>query len=560
MRGSTAKLLRREIIIILFLVLFSATLFYLFSCCIYQIFLSDFFLTWHIFLEFSSIVMSFCVFAITYYTYEESNRLRSIVIASTFLAVSLLDLFHTFSYKGMPVFLTEASVDKATSFWIIARLTMGVGLFISILIPSEKKVKRNQEGLWALMTLIYSAYWLLTISYHIDLYPPLFIEGKGLTPLKIYLEYFIISVQIVTAVLFFSAYIKSDCEDIGYIHIVRSLIISIFSEIAFTRYNNVYDTYNFLGHIYKIVAYYMLFRALFVQNVQKPYQDLHTAERKLSVYVNNLEQLVAQRTAEISEANKNLLRNLDYAKNILLALLPTSFPVVKGTEFAAKYMPCEKVGGDFYNVFKLDEQNIGILIEDVAGHGVSAAMINVFINQNIFFKKEYDDGRQKIFTPRGVLMNCYHKYNEMPFPEEVYVVMLYGIYNIATGELTYASAGMNTNPLILKGDGQVSVLEADGFPICKFGSHYKPSYQNRTAHLNPGDTLILYTDGLIELDPRRPDRFSQEQLVQFITGLKDITAQEICDEISDAYHALRGDEEMTDDVTILVVKAGKADK
>ena len=80
-------------------------------------------------------------------------------------------------------------------------------------------------------------------------------------------------------------------------------------------------------------------------------------------------------------------------------------------------------------------------------------------------------------------------------------------------------------------------------------SHYKPSYQSRTAHLSPGDALILYTDGLIEIDPRKPDRFSREQLlVQFITGLKaDITAQEICDEISDAYHALREDQETTDD-------------
>jgi sigma-B regulation protein RsbU (phosphoserine phosphatase) len=558
MKGSTSKLLKREIIILLCIVLVSIILYYIFSCCTYKVFLPDFFLTWHLFLEFSSIVMSFSVFAITYYTYEESNRLRSIIIACTFLAVSLLDLFHTFSYKGMPVFLTEASPDKATAFWTLARLTMSIGLFIATLIPCEKKVKRSQQGLWAVMTIIYSVYWLLSVSYHIDLFPPLFIEGQGLTPLKIYLEYSVVFIQVITAALFFVAFIKGDCEDIGHIHVVRALVFSIFSEIAFTRYNNVYDTYNYLGHLYKIVAYYILFRALFVQNVQKPYQDLRTAERKLSVYVDNLEQLVAIRTDEITQANRSLMRNLDYAKNILLALLPASFPVIKGTEFAAKYMPCEKVGGDFYNVFRLDEQNVGILIGDVAGHGVSAAMINVFINQNIFFKKEYDDGRQQIFTPRGVLMNCYHKYNEMPFPEEVYVVMLYGKYNVITGEFTYASAGMNTSPLILKADGRVAVLETDGFPICKFGSHYKPSYQSRTAHLSPGDALILYTDGLIEIDPRKPDRFSQEQLVQFITGLKDITAQEICDEISDAYHALREDQEMTDDVTILVVKAGNA--
>jgi len=284
---------------------------------------------------------------------------------------------------------------------------------------------------------------------------------------------------------------------------------------------------------------------------------LRAAENKLSVYVNNLEQLVEQRTAEMTAANQSLMKNLEYARNILLALLPNTFPNVKGMKFAARYMPCEKVGGDFYNIFKLDDEKVGILIGDVAGHGVSAAMINVFINQNINFKKEYDDGRQKVFTPRGVLMNCYHTYNKMPFPEEMYVVMLYGIYNIVTRKFTYASAGMNTNPLIIRADGQVEALEADGFPICKFAPHFKPSYKSRTVHLEPGDSLIFYTDGLIEIDSTQPELFTQDKLIEFVKGLKDASAQEICDELIDAYYALLGDKKMLDDVTVLVVKVCK---
>jgi sigma-B regulation protein RsbU (phosphoserine phosphatase) len=109
-----------------------------------------------------------------------------------------------------------------------------------------------------------------------------------------------------------------------------------------------------------------------------------------------------------------------------------------------------------------------------------------------------------------------------------------------TGEFTYASAGMNTSPLILKADGRVAVLETDGFPICKFGSTLQTVLSEQDSAFKPRRRpYTLYTDGLIEIDPRRSYRFSREQLVQFITGLKDITAQEICDEISDAYHALR---------------------
>lgn len=553
--------LKKDLRGIVYIIAVSVLLFILLARCdhlLYHIFSSDFFLTWHIFLELSSIVMAFAVFAVTFYTFEESNRLRSMVIACTFLAVSLLDLFHTLSYKGMPTFLTKSSAEKATTFWILARLTMACGMLMSNLVPCDRKV-RSFEGLWVFPTIAYSIFWLIIVNYYLDYLPTLFIEGKGLTPLKIYLEYLIILIQLVTAILFLRAYLKRDCEDKGYILIVKGLIFSIFSELAFTRYTNVYDTYNFLGHMYKIVAYYLLFRALFVQNVQKPYQELRAAESQLSVYVNNLEQLVTQRTAEITAANQSLMKNLEYARNILLALLPTTFPNVKGVEFAARYMPCEKVGGDFYNIFKLDDERIGILIGDVAGHGVSAAMINVFINQNINFKKEYDDGRQKVFTPRGVLMNCYHTYNEMPFPDEVYVVMLYGIYNVINRKFTYASAGMNTNPLIIRSDGQVEVLQAEGFPICKFAPYFKPSYKSRTVYLEPGDSLVFYTDGLIEIDPAEPELFSQDKLVEFVKGLKNASAQEICDEIIDAYHALLGDRQMLDDVTVLVVKACKDD-
>ncbi len=374
-----------------------------------------------------------------------------------------------------------------------------------------------------------------------------------MTPIKLVFEYIIIFIQLITIGISISLYKRYD-KSKEFLLIIVALIFSIYSELAFTMYNNVYDTYNLLGHLYKIIAYFILFRALFVINVHKPYQELNEAEKKLSEYVDNLEKAVQIRTAEIESANKKLLKNLDDAKQIQMALLTTDFPKISGMDFCAKYLPCEKVGGDFYNVYRLDEDNIGILIGDVAGHGVSAAMVNVFINQNLRLKIDYEDGRHRIFTPRGVLMNLYHVYNSMSFPEEMYVVLFYGIYNIKTRELSYASAGMNATPLIIKRNGEVVPLSLNGFPICRFGDHFKPSYETKTIVLAPGDALVFYSDGLGEIDREQPELFSTENIIEFLTGIQDPSAKEICDGLTDAYYALLNGREMLDDVTILAVK------
>lgn len=547
---------RRDIQIIVGISLFSVLLFYLGKfCCeeeLYFVLPADVFLTLHIFLEFLSIVMSFAIFAITYYTFEVSKRLSMMIISYTFFMVALLDMFHTFSYKGMPDFLTESSPQKATIFWIMARLVMSVGALSANLIFGRAPLKKRRSTDLVFVSLL-AFLLLILVSYYPDIFPDLFIEGKGVTPTKVALEYVIILIQVITVgtcVKLYNKYHRSK----EFLLTIAGFLFSIYSELAFTMYSDVYDIYNLLGHIYKIVAYYIFFRALFVINVHKPYQELNEAERKLSTYVEDLEKAVKARTAEIEAANRKLLKNLDDAKQIQMALMTTDFPKVPGMEFAAKYLPCEKVGGDFYNVFRLDDENIGILIGDVAGHGVSAAMVNVFINQNLRPKIDYEDGRYRIFTPRGVLMHLYHVYNSMTFPEEMYVVLFYGIYNIKTRELSYASAGMNTVPLIIKRTGEVVPLKLDGFPICRFGEYFKPSYETKKIILDPGDTMVFYSDGLGEIDRQQPEIFNTENIIEYLSGIQNLSAQSICDELADAYKTLLQGREMLDDVTILVVK------
>src|SRR5690606_25604965 len=99
-------------------------------------------------------------------------------------------------------------------------------------------------------------------------------------------------------------------------------------------------------------------------------------------YSENLNLLVKQRTKDLEEANTMLLKDIEYAKEMQLRLLPNTLPEDSTVTFNAEYLPAERLSGDFYNVIRLDEENLAIYIGDVAGHGVSAAMLTIFVNQN----------------------------------------------------------------------------------------------------------------------------------------------------------------------------------
>lgn len=522
---------------------------------LYGILRMDAFLNWHIGLEGLSIVMSFCIFFISYYTIFRNKNLRTIIFMCTFLIVGLLDTFHTLTYNGMPGFFGEASIPVATSFWISARMTAAVGLLIAGNIKQNRTVK-IPRSIFVAASLVYTgvlAYILLNMQGYL---PPLFIEGVGLTSLKVNLEYTIIVLQIISMFFFYQIY-KDGEDTVEYRYIILSLLLSVFSELSFTLYSNVYDTYNFLGHIYKIIAYYLIFKGKFVLNVQKPYLALHETERQLADYANNLEKLVEKRTLEITTANEKLLRDMDYARNIQSALLPITLPKFEKVDFAARYKPCERIGGDFYNIFRLDEENIGILIGDVAGHGVSAAMITVFINQHIHVRREYDDGRIRILTPKQVLTNLFYIYNRMNFPEEIYTVMIYGIYNMKHRVFTYCSAGMNTQPLVLQGNGKIKTIPIVGLPICKLAGIANPSYENQTLQLEKGDSLLLYTDGLIEIDRKRPEYFTETHLMEYLRGIRNTTASDTVDYMFELFETILGDRHMIDDVTVLVMNVNE---
>ena len=159
------------------------------------------FLYYHTFLEFFNIVISFMIFTISYYTYKRNRNTRLLIYFCTFFIVGFIDFFHTMTYSGMPGFFGESSIPVATTFWMMGRLIFSIGILFAASISIEGKTFHKRSPYLGIM-IILVAIILYSVNNHIDYFPAMFIEGKGLTPLKVTIEYLVMTLLGI-AILFF---------------------------------------------------------------------------------------------------------------------------------------------------------------------------------------------------------------------------------------------------------------------------------------------------------------------------------------------------------------------
>jgi sigma-B regulation protein RsbU (phosphoserine phosphatase) len=235
-------------------------------------------------------------------------------------------------------------------------------------------------------------------------------------------------------------------------------------------------------------------------------------------------------------------------------------PVKEGSfanlEFYSEYIPFEKVGGDYYGLEEIDEEHVAFYIGDVAGHGIPAAMMTMFMKQSIVTHRKYQNEILEVYEPNKVIENLYNKFNETDFPTEMYSVMIYGIYNKKSNKIKLSSAGLNTYPLLYEGNGKVRKINHQGFPICKFDKDHKPIYTNYEIKLNEGNKLFIYTDGVIEAMNRHDQNHGEENLIKIFKKKGDKSSKEISDEIIKNLNKYVRNEELKDDVNYLILSVG----
>ncbi|WP_425447596.1 PP2C family protein-serine/threonine phosphatase [Dethiothermospora halolimnae] len=525
----------------------------------YKIVETDTYLMMHILLEFICALIGFASFSAIYFTFDLFKKLRTVILGQTLFVVSFIDIFHILSYKGMPAVFTENTAQKATAYWIVGRLFMAIGLFLFSIISEYRKTKLKKI-IFLVFGILSVGLMFYIVSIKGDILPTLFIEGKGLTAYKIGAEYIIIAIQVISVIILLREYLKSK-NDLT-IGIIIALIFSISSEITFTLYSSVYDTYNLLGHVFKIFAYFTIFIMVFLDTVRRPYIRLADMQGKLKHYADNLEVAVTSKTEEIRNKNRNLMRinekmieDLEAAKEIQQSLLPSKYKKYGNVTFNSKYIPCQRLSGDFYNYFKIDRDNIGFYVIDVSGHGVSAAMVTVFASRSLDVQTIESDGDYSLLNPKEVLLNFYNNFNNSSFPDETHLVMIYGVYNIKTGEMKFSSAGHNCPPVLVSQNKRARKLDyISGFPICKLGDLFEPEYAEYTINLEKGEKVIFYTDGIPELKNDEDQFYSVERLRRLVNHNKLRESNELIDIITNDLNNHKSLSDIEDDITFFIME------
>jgi diguanylate cyclase (GGDEF)-like protein len=236
---------------------------------------AQYFLPLHTTLEVISIVVAMLGFGIAWNSYSDERPGNIVVLGAVLFGTALLDFGHALSYAGMPDLVTAASPQKAVAFWLPARLLVAVGLMAIALRTWEplQHPRLRYALMAAVLSYVVLVYWFVLARP--QQVPDLFVLGAGLTPFKVQVEYLLVVVYGTASVMFFiqSRRIANPIA----IDLFAAAAIAALSELFFTRYERVTDLVNALGHVYKIISYYFIYRAAFVDSVRQPFEALHQA-------------------------------------------------------------------------------------------------------------------------------------------------------------------------------------------------------------------------------------------------------------------------------------------
>jgi sigma-B regulation protein RsbU (phosphoserine phosphatase) len=296
------------------------------------------------------------------------------------------------------------------------------------------------------------------------------------------------------------------------------------------------------------------------ENAVTKNQELIAANEDLSIARDKLQQTngeLSQLNERISAINARMVRDLEAAAKVQRSLLPPDDAVLPAADVAWRYVPCQNLAGDFLNFFPLDAEHAGLFVVDVSGHGVPSSLMAVTVGRFLLPKltdqsllvRQRPDGSIAVATPAEVATQLNQLFQADDF-SGLYFTILYGVLHLPTGRLDYVSGG-HPQLLHVPAGGPPAYHGAEGFPI---GFVPEFDYCQASLQLQPGDRIVLYSDGVTEAMDKDQNPLGEQALAECIAASRSRPVEEMVAGLLETVEQWCQPNGPLDDVSILALE------
>lgn len=251
--------------------------------------------------------------------------------------------------------------------------------------------------------------------------------------------------------------------------------------------------------------------------------------------------------ARLYEEEKRLRKfehELQMAREIQERLLPKTIPETRRLDIASYFNPATQVGGDYFDYFQLQEDQLGLVMADVSGHGTSAALVMTMV------KGIMHAITQNFTSPEAVLKELNAIINQIG-PREKFVTMAFLVFDLSAGQLRFSNAGHNPILFYQKMARQCEMIELRGPAL---GLSKLSSYQQKEMKLDSGDLIVVYTDGVTEAFNKKGEMFEESGLRAAVSAAVSSPSSEIIAHVKNEILKFTDGAQQSDDMAIIAVK------
>ncbi len=482
----------------------------------------------HTLAETFTVVVALSIFTVTYNARRFLQNNYLLVLGIAYLFVASVDVLHALAYKGMGVFPGD-DANMPTQLWLVARGVQTLALLgapLALGIPQAKT------------RFLVPAFALLTAGglAAIFVWPimPTTLDANGLTAFKITSEY------LISAALLFALFIlvrrRQFFEPRVFGLLAGHIALTVTSELAFTLYSHPYGPANMVGHLLRIVAFYLAYKAIVQTAFLRPSAILF---------------LELQASERLHRQGERQFRHIAEVLQEAMLSIPERLP---GVEFGHLYRSAThatRVGGDFYDLFELDDGRVAVVSGDVSGKGLEAATLTARIKHTM---RAYAlEGH----SPASVLERT-NRVITRSTDTTSWASIFLGYLDVPTGSLMYCSAG-HPPPIVRRAGGSTRGPRTfqlnPNSPIA--GAFDETEFSQDVEVLEPGDVLLLYTDGVTEARRGR-EIFGEERLMTALDECPDRGTEDIPSRIFSTVLAYCSGR-LSDDIALVALAITPAD-